>query len=758
MIKHYVITAFRNFRKHKGYSFINVFGLAIGMACCLLIVFYIQDELNYDAFHDNADRIFRVVTSTSRDGSPTNANGTFGTGPALKEDFPEVEDYVRFRKMGQGTRIYIAHGDRKFYEERFYFADSSILTVFDFPLLRGNAENALSDPGSIVITEAMAEKYFGRSDPIGLTLETDPYNSGGVMAFQVTGIAKNVPGNSHFHFDFLASYADQKEDLTTLGGLSPHYTYVLLRDASQAAYLDSQLPDFINRRVGENSWYTNRLQPLRKIRLHSRLRSEIESTGNIVSVTIFSFVAVFVLIIACINYINLSTARSLRRSREVGMRKVIGARKNQLRAQFLGESILVCLLSSLFALFLAALFLPLFNAMADKEVTLRFLSGFLPSAVLLGIVVVVGVISGSFIAFGLSGIRPVQVFKGGSNMGRGKKKLREGMVIFQFILATILIFGALIAHKQMRFIQTQDTGYNHDEILVIPLNREARAGYSALRNDLLMDPVIRNTTTSSYVPTRGSYHESVSFEGLEQNITPVLYYVDKEFIDTYGIEMLEGSSFSPSLPQVSDAELLISLQTVKEAGYSCPSESLGKQVAWGSRGQDYSGRIYGVINDMNLYSFHRQAYPILLLKTPIDLHYYLSISLDADHSGQAVSAVQSAWNRHVPSYPLEYFFLDTSFEALHRADKRMGDIFQIFSVTAVVVACLGLFGLTAYTAEQKTKEVGIRKVHGASGWNIYMLLSRDFLKWVTAATVIAWPIAYYSLSRWLQGFAYRTRI
>jgi putative ABC transport system permease protein len=579
-----------------------------------------------------------------------------------------------------------------------------------------------------------------------------------MMVFQITGVAENVPDNSHFHFDFLASYVNQKEDLTQFSGLYPHYTYVLLQDASQAAGLESQLPDFIRRHYGENSWYTNHLQPIRKIRLFSRLRSEIEPTGNIASVAIFSLVAVIVLIIACINYINLSTARSLKRAKEVGLRKVVGARRKQLMEQFLGESLLVSLLSGLLALFLASLCLPLFNAIADKEVTLDFLTGVIPLASLMGIVAVVGIVSGSYVAFVLSGLTPLQVLRGGSYSGGWKTKLKTGMVICQFFLATIMIIAALTAHKQMRFIQTHNTGYDRDEIVVIPLNRQARAGYSALRSELLMYPAIRNTTTSSFVPTRGGQHESVSFEGKDQNLSPVLYYIDKEFIDTYGIQILHGTEFTQSMSHPSNAEFLVSAQAVTEAGYTSQEEALGKQVQWQSRSGEYSGFIAGVINDMNLYSFHRAAYPMILLKTPIDQHDYLSVRLDASRYGEALTAIQSVWKRLIPDYPMDYFFLDASFEALHRADKRMGDIFQIFSLTAVVVACLGLFGLAVFTAEQKTKEIGIRKVLGASAFNIYVMLSRDFLKWVTVASIVAWPVAYFFMHKWLQNFAYRVNI
>jgi putative ABC transport system permease protein len=754
MLNNYLKIALRNIKRYKGYSLINILGLATGMACCLLIVLYIQDELSYDAFHVNADRIFRVVTSTSGDGTPTNATGTFGTGPAMREDFPEVVDFVRIRNMGQGTRIYIGHEDRKFYEERFFFADPSIFKVFTFPLLRGDTEKVLSEPNSIVITESMAEKYFGHEDPMGQTLETDPYNSGEMMVFRVTGIAEDVPGNSHFHFDFLASYVNQQEDLNSFSGLRPHYTYVLLQDASQAAGLESRLPDFVRRHFGEDPWYTNHLQPIRKIRLHSLLRSEIESTGNMAYVTIFSLVAVFVLIIACINTINLSTARSLKRAREVGLRKVVGARRKQLMGQFLGESLLISLLGGLLALVLAALFLPLFNTIAEKEVTLHFLTGVIPLASLMGIVAVVGIVSGGYVAFVLSGLMPLQVLKGDLTSDSRKRKLREGMVIFQFILATIMIIGALTAHKQMRFIQTHNTGYHRDEILVIPLNREARAGYIALRNELLMCPAIRNTATSSYVPTRGSMHESVSFEDLDQNLTPVLYFIDKEFVNTYGIQILYGTDFTHEIPQPSNAEFLVSTQTLAEAGYPSPEEALGKRVEW----MEYSGSITGVINDMNLYSFHRAAYPMILLVTCIEQHDYLSVRLDANRYGEALTAIQSVWRRLIPSFPLDYFFLDESFEALHRADRRLGYIFQFFSAIAVFIACMGLFGLALFTAEQKTKEIGIRKVFGASVYGIVLLLTREFSKCVLIANVIAWPIAYYIMSQWLQNFAYRTTV
>jgi putative ABC transport system permease protein len=475
------------------------------------------------------------------------------------------------------------------------------------------------------------------------------------------------------------------------------------------------------------------------------------------SVNIFSMVAIIVLVIACINYINLTTARSLKRAKEVGLRKIVGAQRKQLMGQFLGESLLISTLGGFLALDLAVVFLPIFNTIADKEVTLQFLTDLIPLSFLIGIVVVVGIVSGSYVSFVLSNLSPFQVLKSGLPSEGGNRRLREGMVIFQFVLAIFMIIGALTAYKQMHFIQTHDGGYNRDEILVIPLNSTARDRYMALRNELLLCPTIRNITTSSYVPTRGSYHESVSFEGLDENITPVLYFVDKEFVDTYDIRVIKGNSFTQKMPHSSNMEFLVSVQAVVESGYSTLEEALGKRVHWKTRGGEYNGSITGVINNMNLYSFHRPAYPMILLISPIQQHNYLSVRLDANRYGQALTAIQSAWKRLIPDYPLDYFFLDESFELLHRADRRMSDIFRYFSITAIIVACMGLFGLAVFTAEQKTKEIGIRKTLGASFISIYLLLSKTFLKWILLANIIAWPVAYYFMTTWLQDFAYRIK-
>ena len=756
MLKNYLKVAFRNFRRHKGFSFINVAGLSIGLACCALILLFIKDELSYDRFHTKANRIHRVVFSTSHEDTiPTNANGSFGVGPALKRDFPEIIETVRVRKMGQGVKVYIGHKDKKFYEGRFFFAEPSIFTVFDFPLIKGDPTAVLNDPNTIVLSREMAEKYFGDEDPTGQTVEADPYNDGKIMLFRITGIAQNVPRNSHLHFDFLASYISQKEDTNDFSGFWQHFTYVLLDKKSSAESVNPKLLAFLHRHWRKNPWYTISLQPLLDIRLHSRLYSEVEPTGNILYVYVFTAIAVFLLAIACINFMNLTTARSIKRAKEVGIRKVVGAQKNQLIRQFLGESLLLSVLSALTAICIVAITLPLFNRIAVKDMSL---SSILNPWLILGVIaiaLVVGLLAGIYPAFVLSSFQPIQSIKSGMVYSFSGNLLRKGLVIFQFALSIGIIFATLVAHKQMFYIQSRDLGYDKEQIIIISLNKDLRKNYEAFRNELLTNPQIENTTTSSFVPTRGSGHLSLRFEGRDELLTQVVYYVDKEFVSTYGIRLLAGKDIHIPLSAEHPSEFLVSELTVQEAGYSSPLEAVGKGAVFMNR---FRGPIAGVVNDINLYSLHHEPYSMTYMITPIQYHNYLSIRIRPKNISETIDYIRKTWKKIVPNYPLDYFFLDASFEQMHLADKKLGEIFSAFSILAIFVACMGLFGLAAYTAEQKTKEIGIRKVLGASTSNIYLHLSRDFLKWVAVANILAWPVAYYAMHKWLQSFAFRASI
>ena len=754
MLKNYMKITWRNIRRHTGFSFLNISGLAIGIACCLMILLFVQDELSYDRFHENADRIFRVVFSTDDDGAPTNANGSFGVGPMLKQDFPEVIETVRIRKMGQGVKRYVGYKDKKFYEQRFVFTGPSFFSVFDFPLIKGDPETALIDPNTIVLSEAMVHKYFGSEDPMGETIEADPYNDGKLMHFQVTGVLQNIPSHSHLHLDFLASYSSQRDELDSFNGFYQHFTYLLLDRKQSAASLAPKLDDFLYRNWREDPWYTLCLQPLLDIHLHSHLKSEFEANSNILYIYIFTAIALFVLIIACINFMNLTTARSLKRAREVGLRKVVGAHKKQLLRQFLGESMVLSTISALAALGLVILCLPLFNQLALKELTLASL---LHPVMILGfaaLMLTVGFLAGIYPAVYLSAFQPIQSLKSSAGNIPSRTWLRKGLVTFQFVLSIGIIIATLIAAKQMQYIQSRSPGYDKEQLMVIPMNRDLRTTYTAVKAELLQNPLIENTATSSLVPTRGSMHYSFQFEGREELLSQVVYGIDKDFISTYGLKLTAGKATQLSLSQEGTNELMISELTVKEAEYDSPLTAVGKGVALG----DLRGYITGVVNDINIYSLHRHLYSITYVITSITDHNYLTIRLRPENLSETLSYIQSVWEKMIPNYPLEYFFLDKSFVEMHASDKRLSEVFRVFSILAIIVACLGLFGLAAYTAEQKTKEIGIRKVLGASVPSIYLLLTRELLRWVVVANLIAWPVAYYVMRQWLQNFVFRTEV
>ena len=750
----YIRVALRRLRFQKTYSLINVGGLALGLACTLMIFLWVRDELSYDRFHTNADRIFRVVFATSDDGSPTNANGSFGVGPALKKDFPEVLETVRVRKMEQNPRRYVGYQDKKFYEPRFIFAEPAVFTVFDFPLVKGDAATALKDPNAVVLTEAMARKYFGDEDPMGKTLEADPYNDGTLMLFRVSGVARNVPRQSHFHFDFLASYSSLREDTKSLDGFYQHFTYVLLKDGPSAASLTPKLPDFLHRNWRKDPWYTIGLQPLLDIHLRSDLRSEIEPQGSILHIYLFTAIALSVLLIACINFMNLATARSAKMAKEVGIRKTIGAARPQLVRQFLGESLSLSAISTCVAILILVLALPWFNRLSGKGLTAASLADPLFLLAAAAVALGVGFFSGIYPALFLSAFRPVQTLKARSGRSAGGALLRRGLVVFQFALSIGIICSTLIIYKQMGYIRSRDLGYDREQIMTIPLNGELRKNYEGFRNELLKNPGIENAATSAYVPTGGSSHYTLKFEGREESLEQVLYVVDKEFVNTYGLRLLAGKTIERPLSKGGSSDFLVSESSMRQAGYATPQDAIGKRVEFGG----YRGQIVGVVNDINIYSLHRQPYAITYILTPIVYHDYLSLRIKIRNVPETLDHIRRTWRAMVPSFPLDFVFLDASFMQLHLSEKRMSEIFLIFSVLAILVACLGLFGLAAYTAEQRTKEIGVRKALGASAAGIYILLSQDFLKWVVLANIIAWPVAYYAMSAWLRNFAFRVGI
>ncbi|MFC2159046.1 ABC transporter permease, partial [Acidobacteriota bacterium] len=645
MLKNYLKMTFRNIKRNKIYSLINIFGLAVGIACCILILLYVVDDLSYDRFHTKADQIYRVVFCSSDDGdpSPTNANGSFGVGPALKKDFPEILESTRIRRMGQGSKLYVGYKERKFYEKRFFFAEPSFFKIFDFSLNRGDPETALSQPNTMVLTESSAEKYFGSEDPIGKLVEADPYNDGKLMQFEVTGIMGDFHANSHVHMDILVSYISQREDLNNFSGFWQHYTYVLLRENAQVEDLQPQFLAFLEAHWRADPWYTLDLQPLLDIHLHSRLRSEVEPNSSILYIYIFTAIAFFILIIACINFMNLTTARSIKRAKEVGLRKVVGAGRKQLIRQFMGESLFLSGLAATVSVLLVFTVLPVFNRLSGKGLTAQTL---LSPQFILGIfalTVVVGLVSGIYPAFLLSSFQPIQSLKSGQGVSRAGAFFRRGLVTFQFTLSIGIIIATSVALKQMHHIQTMNIGFDREQLLAIPLNPDLRSTYESFRAELLRNPGIENTTTSSRVPTRGSEHYNFRFEGGTE-ITQVLYMVDREFLDTYGLRHTAGRNINQEISKENPNEFLVSESSVRESGFKSAEDAVGKGISI----DEYQGQIAGVVQDINIYSLRRQPYSVNYCVTSISNHNFLSIRIRPENVSGTLGHIQKTWKNMIP--------------------------------------------------------------------------------------------------------------
>ncbi len=765
MFKNYLKIALRNILKHKGYSFINILGLAVGMASCILILLYVHDELSYDKYHEKAEQIYRVTREWfNSDGSSSLHLGHVAPpiGPLLKNDFPDLLHVVR---IASGGNPLLRHGDKVFQEERFYFADPDIFEVFTLPLVKGVHRTALTDPNGVVITSAMAQKYFGGEDPIGKVINFDNQAD-----LKITGIMQEVPPNSHFHFDFLGSMKLLElvfgEREFKNWGSNNYATYLLFPPDYPSENLTTGIPAFIGRHHpdGEEAIpkTTLHFQRLTDIHLHSHLDSELEANGNIVYVYIFSAVAFFLLLIACINFMNLATARSANRAKEVGLRKVVGAERRQLIRQFLGETVVMALIALLLAVVLVEVALPKFNAFAGKELALRSQSVFFILASLLGVTLFVGIVAGSYPAFFLSQFQPVSVLKG-QKIGSTRSRFRSALVVFQFAISIILIVGMGIVYDQLEYCRTKNLGLNREHVVVLPVESgpEIARRYPDLRNQLLQHPQVVNVAASKRVPS-GRLLDSSGGRLVDGEKTTTLEFrianvrVDHNFIPTYGMQMAAGRNFSVEFPTDSTQAFILNETAVKKIGWPSPAAAVDKPFEYGNR----QGRIIGVVKDFNYESLHQPVTPIVLLIAPQNFNS-ISVKIRPERPEDIAATVeflQKKWQEFRPNVPFQYSFIDERYEELYQNEHRLGQIFGTFASLAVFIGCLGLFGLASYTAEQRTKEIGIRKVLGASVSNIVLLLSKEFTLLVAIATIVSWPIAYYAMNRWLQEFAYRINI
>lgn len=761
MLKNYLTIALRNLRKHKGYAAINVAGLAIGLACFALILLYVQDEFRYDDHNPNAERIVRVAVETEAgEGLQRTAQSPPIWPTLMLDEYPEVRAAVRFKPPRQTWMV--RHDDEEFAEKGWAFADSSVFDIFHVPLVRGNPETALSTPFTVVVSESMVEKYFDGENPIGRMLSLDNQYD-----FEVAGVMADMPRTSHFHFDFLASFVSLEDPeqlylFNALEGQFPFsYTYLLLEDGTTEsfaqklpAFLDRHLPDQFRQGGTEMRAF---LQPLTNIHLHSHLENEIEPNGDAGTVYVFLAVGLFVLLIACVNFMNLATARSANRAKEVGMRKVVGAHRRHLVAQFLGESALLALLALAVALVLVLLALPAFAMLSGKPLTAPAVlrPGF--AGLMVTVTLGVGLLAGSYPAFFLSSFRPAAVLRGALRAGTsGASRLRKGLIIFQFGISLVLIISTLIVYQQMDYARTKKLGFDKEHVVVLQVtDPNAADQYPAYRDAILQDPNVLNVSASLSTPGGLQNQATVRPEGAPEEATYQVYtyFSDFHFAETLGLEVVAGRSLDPAFSTDSTQAILINETAARTFGWT-PEEALGKEILFGTNPQ--GPRVVGVVNDFHSQSVREQITPTVIAFN--NFVFFAFVRIQPDDVPGTLASLRDTWERAVPGYVFDYSFLDEDFDELYQREDVLGTLLGYFAGLTIFIACLGLFGLASFMAEQRTQEIGVRKVLGASVAGIVLLLSKEFTKLVAAAFVVAAPVAYLAMRQWLSGFAYHTTV
>ncbi|MGN6402258.1 MAG: ABC transporter permease [Flavisolibacter sp.] len=767
MIRNYLKIAFRNLMKYKFISFINLFGLTVGLTCCLLILSYILNEVSYDRFQPNADRTYRISRSFHNDQGVESLHLSAiapAFGEPLKIEFPEIEKMTRILSNGNTAFVY---GDKKFFENKVYFADENLPDVFKVDVLKGNTRKALEDPFSIMITDEIAKKYFGNEDPMNKLVKLD--NN---LPCKVAGVFKPFPSNTHIHPDVLISFNTLKDsavygekNLHTNFGNNSFYTYIVLPKNYDAQKMEARFPAFIdktyhfpNEPAGfKGSKITHLyLHKLTDIHLRSHLDDEIEANGDIKRIYIFSAIGLFILLIACINYMNLSTARSVLRAKEIGIRKTVGAERKEIIAQFLSESVLIAWAAILFAFLLTALLLPLLNKFSGQEITVDVLLKWQIIVPLLATPFIVGILSGLYPALFMSSFQPVKVLKGVFRV-QGNISIRKALVVVQFAISIILIISTAIVFSQLKYMQKKSLGLNKDYI--ITLNNTAAFGnrFESFRNDLLQNGNIKNVARSSRIPSGRLLDAQGVALPAGDTVKPLqvdlkMVSVDYSFVPTYGIAMAAGRNFSTEY-QTDSSGYIINETAVSVLGWKSPADAINKELIYGRN----KGRIIGVVKDFHFESLHQKIVPLLLFTNPNFLNR-ISVKLSGASITASLAAVENTWKKYLPETPYDYNFIDTQFASLYEAEQRQESIFTVFAFIAIFIACLGLFGLSAFTISQRIKEIGIRKVLGADVSSIVTLLSKDFLKLVGIAAIVAFPVAWYAMHKWLEDFAYRIAI
>ena len=752
MILNYFILNLRNIKKQKGYSFINIAGLTLGMASCILILMFVQDELSFDTHHERADDIYRLAMNATIGGELSHmAIPPFAAGPAFAEEIPQIETYVRlFGRSGQ-----VSMGDQQFEEEGIFFSDSTFFDVFTHVFMRGTAEGVLNEPGSTVITSETARRLFGAKDPMG-----EEINFAG-MDLHITGVIEDVPDNSHFTFNYIISFTSLPEDQRGFlnAWLSINgWTYLLLKENPDLDLMTDQFAEIFEAQTGERARGAGMfleffLQKLTDIHLHSKLQYELGTNGDIAYVSTFSIVALFILLIACINFMNLSTARATTRGKEVGIRKAVGASRQNLMLRFMGESLFLALIGFVLSLGVVWMALGPFNQLSGKEMSMVDLSRGLILSGMLGIVILTGLVAGSYPAFVISAFNPVSVLRGQMIGGTSGSAIRKSLVVLQFSVSIALIIGTIVVFNQISFMKNKDLGFDKEHLLVMRMTTANEANsFNAFRDDLLTNANILSGAFSTGVP--GAVGELRLFipEGADSSETHVmnLIRVDFDFLQTLGMHLAEGRDFSLDFPSDSTEAWIINETGAARIGFAGDAVEKELELA-----RVRSGRIVGVVEDFHFRSLTEKISPIALMisQQPGRL---LSLRINSENISETLAFIEQKWNTFEPARPMDHFFVDEQFAEQYASEEKLADIISIFGILGIFIATLGLFGLASFTVQHRTKEIGIRKVLGASISSVWALIIGDFGVLVLISNIIAWPTAYYVMNDlWLTEFPYR---
>lgn len=758
MIKNYLSIAFRSLVKYKFFTILNIAGLTTGLAACLLLATWIRHELSYDNFHDKSDRLYRVSLEYSFGGQRAKtAVSPTALLPTLQRSFPEVEGGVRFYNPANYNPYIVRYENKVFQEKKFLYADSTFFDIFSFDVYAGTRQHLLTKPNSIVLTRSAARKYFGEADPVGKAIEVNDGNE-----YLVTGLVEDAPDNSTIQFDFIASFSSLAASRDVIWWSANYQTYIVLHESSDISALSKKTQDIVQEALADElgnpgDYVKYNFMPMRDIYLRSDVQEPVP-VGSMQYVFIFGAVAVLVLLIACINYVNLATARSAERAREVGIRKVIGAERRQLFMQFIGESLVITLLSMCLAIFLSKVALPAFNELTGKSFNSSVL--FAPSTLAFYILssLLLAFAAGAYPALAITSFNPAEVLKGNFRTSRKGLWLRKSLVVFQFCISVVLVIGTLVVHKQLSFIQNRELGYKRDNIIVIPLDNKTIDRYPQIKTEVLRNSIALNIGRASESPTSINAGYSISAEGTGNSAGMIVTAnsVDETFIPTMGMKLISGRNFTDADMKRAATDTLYSFilneSALKEIGLT-PDEAIDVHVNMNG----IKGSIIGVVKDFHFASLQKRIAPLVLFNDP-DNYNYLFLALKPGNPAPAISTIRGVMQNLAPHRPFEFVFLDEQYNQMYNNEQRLGRIITTFACMAIVIACLGLLGLVAFAASQKTKEIGIRKVMGATPANIVLLITREFAKLVVVGIALGLPLAFWSMDRWLEGFAYRTNV